>query len=149
MIPVLAGVGRSIRNVVGNNMEYTNITEEDRELIDAATTVIQKNFLYGKHHVGSAVRSKSGKIYVGVHLESQNIDVCAEHVAMGMVVSNGEREFDSIVAITMRDVPKPTIILPCNTCRELINFYGPETWVILEINGGPKKCKAKDLITLA
>jgi len=130
-------------------MEYTNITEEDQELIDAATAVIQKNFLLGKHHVGSAVRAKSGKIYAGVHLESQNIDVCAEHVAMGMAISNGEREFDSIVAITMRDVPKPTIILPCNICQELINFYGPETRVILEINGEPKKCKAKDLITLA
>jgi cytidine deaminase len=130
-------------------MEYTNITKEDRKLIDAATAVIQKNFLYGKHHVGSAVRVKSGKIYAGVHLESQNVDVCAEHVAMGMAVSNGEKEFDSIVAVTMRDVPKPTIFPPCNTCQELINFYGPDTWVILEINGEPKKCKAKDLITLA
>lgn len=130
-------------------MEYTNITKEDQELIDSAAAVIKKNFLYGKHHVGSAVRAKSGTIYVGVHLESQNVDVCAEHVAMGTEVSNGEKEFDSIVAVTMRDVPKPTIVPPCNTCRELINFYGPDIWVILEINGELKKCKARDLITSA
>lgn len=127
------------------NMKYTDITKEDQELIDAAIAVIQRNFLYGKHHVGSAVRAKSGKIYTGIHLESQNVDVCAEHVAMGMAVSNGEREFDSIVAITMRDVPKPTIISPCQVCRELINFYGLETWVILA-NEGFKKCKIKDLV---
>ncbi len=131
------------------NVEYTNITKEDQELIDAAATVVQNNFLYGKHHVGSAVRAKSGTIYAGVHLESQNIDVCAEHVAMGMAASNGEKEFDSIVAVTMRDVPKPTIIPPCNTCQELINFYGPDIWVILEINGESRKCTVKDLITPA
>jgi len=130
-------------------MEYTDITKEDQELIDSADAVIKENFLYGKHHVGSAVRAKSGTIYAGVHLESQNVDVCAEHVAMGMAVSNGEKEFDSIVAVTMRDVPRSTIIPPCNTCQELINFYGPDIWVILEINGEPKKCKAKDLITPA
>lgn len=128
-------------------MEYKNITKADQELIDAATLVIQRNFLRGKHHVGSAVRAKSGRIYAGGHLESQHLDVCAEHVAMGMAVSNGEREFDSVVAITLRDVPKPTIIPPCQTCQELINFYGPETWVILEINGETKKGRVKDLIS--
>lgn len=128
-------------------MTYKNITKEDQELIDAAAAVIQKNFQYGKHHVGSAVRAKSGKIYAGVHLESKNVDVCAENVAMGMAVSNGEKEFNSIVAVTMRDVPKPTIIFPCQICQELINFYGSEIWVIFVINGAPKKCKIKDLVT--
>lgn len=130
-------------------MEYIDITKDDQELIDVATAVIQKNYLYGKHHVGAGVRAKSGKIYAGVHLESQNVDVCAEEVAMGMAVSNGERELNSIVAIQMRDVSKPTIIPPCQTCRELINFYGPETWVIIEVDGHPKKCRAKELLILA
>jgi cytidine deaminase len=127
-------------------MEYTEITEKDIELINAAVAIIQKNFIIGKHHVGSAVRGKSGKIYAGVHLESQNVDVCAEHVAMGMAFSNGERELDSIVAVQMRDVPKPVVITPCKVCRELINFYGPEITVILEIGGKFRKCAVKDLI---
>ena len=127
-------------------MEYVDITKEDQELVDAAAAIIRNNFLYGKHHVGSAVRAKSGKIYAGIHLESQNVDVCAEHVAMGGAVSNGEREFDSIVAVQMRDMPEPKIISPCQVCQELINFYGPETWIIIEIEGEPKKCKIKDLV---
>lgn len=127
-------------------MEYLDITIDDQELIDAATAVIQANYLRGKHHVGAAVRAKSGKIYVGVHLESKNTDVCAEHVAIGTAVSNGERYFESIVAIQMRDVPKPTIIPPCHICQELINFYEPETLVIVEADGKSKKCKIKDLI---
>ncbi len=127
-------------------MKFINITEEDQELIDVATKVIQNNFLLGKHHVGAAVRAKSGQTYAGVHLESQNVDVCAEHVAIGMAASNGEKEFDTIVSIQMRDVKKPTIITPCQTCKELINFYGAETWIILKVDGEIKKCKIKDLI---
>ncbi len=127
-------------------MEYASITKEDQALIDAATAVIQNNFLRGKHHVGSAVRAKSGKIYAGIHLDSKNADVCAEQVAMGMAVSSGEREFDSIVAVQMRDVPKPTVIPPCKTCLELIDFYGPDMWVIIERDGELKKGNAKELI---
>jgi len=127
-------------------MEFVNLTEEDRELIFAATTVIKNNFLLGKHHVGAAVRAKSGKIYAGVHLESKNTDVCAEHVAIGIASSNSEKEFDSIVAVQMRDVSEPTIISPCAICLELINFYGPETWVILKIENELKKCRAKELM---
>jgi len=129
-------------------MEYHSIMEEDQKLVDAATIVIQKNFLLGKHHVGSAVRAKSGKVYAGVHLESLTVDVCAEHVAMGMSVSNGEREFDSVVAVRLRDVSKPTVISPCQICQKLINFYGSDIWVILEVDGELKKCRIKDLMIL-
>ncbi|MFA5987344.1 MAG: cytidine deaminase [Candidatus Paceibacterota bacterium] len=125
-------------------MNYKEITKEDQQLIDAASEIIRKNFLYGRHHVGCAVRTKSGKVYTGVHMESKNIDVCAEHVAMGSAVSSGERDFDSIVSVTMKNHPVPVIIPPCKTCQELINFYGPDTWVIVEINSKPQKCKVKD-----
>ncbi|MFH2063276.1 MAG: cytidine deaminase [bacterium] len=127
-------------------MECTEVTTEDHELVEAATAVIKKNFLYGKHHVGAAVRAKSGKIYVGVHLESQRVDVCAEHVAMGAAVTNGERGFDSIVAVQNRDVPTPTVISPCRTCQELISFYGDEIRVIVLRGGIPKSCRIKDLM---
>lgn len=124
-------------------MKYVNITEADQEMIDAASTIIKNNFLLGKHHVGSAVRAKSGKIYAGVHLESKKNDVCAEQVALGMAVSSGEREFDSIVAVTQRDVAEPTVISPCRTCQELLNFYGPEIYVIILVAGKLQKLKAK------
>jgi cytidine deaminase len=127
-------------------MTHIGITKEDQELIDAATTVIQKNYLRGKHHVGAAIRTRSGKIYSGVHMESKNVDVCAEQVAMGIAISNGEKEFDSIVSIQMRDVSEPTVIAPCQTCKELINFYGPEMSVIIATGGDVQKYKARDLL---
>ncbi|KPJ63459.1 hypothetical protein AMJ44_14460 [candidate division WOR-1 bacterium DG_54_3] len=33
-------------------MEYLPITKADQELIEAATSVIRKNYVPGKHHVG-------------------------------------------------------------------------------------------------
>lgn len=119
-----------------------NLTPQDQELIDVATSLIKRNFLLGKHHVGASVRMSNGKVYAAVHLESKTVDVCAEEVAIGMAASNGEKGIDTIVAVTMRDVEKPTVIPPCDTCKELINFYGQDAWVIVSAN---EKRKVKDV----
>ena len=51
-------------------MEYLPITKADQELIEAAASVIRQNYVPGKHHVGAAIRGKSGRIFAGVHLDS-------------------------------------------------------------------------------
>ncbi len=127
-------------------MEYLPITESDRELIEAATAVIRRNYVQGRHHVGSAVRARSGRIFAGVHLDSNAIDVCAEAVALGMAASSGEREFDAIVAVSLANGDTPHVLSPCGTCRELIKFYGPDTAVIFVEDGDLKKCRASDLL---
>ena len=125
-------------------MEYLPLTEKDQELIDAATAVIRKNYEPDRHGVGAAIRCKSGNVYSGVHLESPGIDICAEPVALGMAISNGEREFDSIVAVAMGDGRDPQVLSPCGICRELIKYYGEDISVIFVEDGDLKKCKAKD-----
>ena len=127
-------------------MEYLPITKTDQELIEAATSVIKKNYVSGKHHVGAAIRGKSGRIFAGVHLESAVVDICAEAVALGMAASNGEREFDGIVAVTMAEGSEPRVISPCGTCRELIRFYGPDIEVIFVEHGNLRKCRVSDLL---
>jgi len=127
-------------------VEYLPITESDKELIQAATSIIRQNYFPGKHHVGAAVRGKSGRIFAGVHLESGAIDICAEAVALGMAASNGEREFDCIVAVTMADGKTPRVVSPCGVCRELIRFYGPDIAVIFVEAGTLRKCRASDLL---
>jgi cytidine deaminase len=127
-------------------MEYLPITKADQELIEAATSVIRQNYVPGKHHVGAAIRGKSGRIFAGVHLESTAIDVCAEAVALGMAASFGEREFDCIVAVTMADGKMPRVLSPCGVCRELIRFYGPGIAVIFVEDKTPKKCRVSDLL---
>ena len=127
-------------------MEYLPLTEKDRELIEAAATVIRKNHVDGRHQVGAAVRSKSGRVFSGVNLESPGVDICAEPVALGMAISNGEREFDSIVAVAMEDGRDPQVLSPCGICRELIKFYGEDISIIFVEDGDLKKCRAKDLL---
>lgn len=127
-------------------MEYLPITKADQELIEAATSVIRKNYVPGKHHVGAAIRGKSGRIFAGVHLGSYATDICAEAVALGMAASSGEREFDCIVAVTMVDGKVPRVISPCGTCRELIRFYGQDIEVIFVGDGNLKKSKIRYLL---
>ncbi len=127
-------------------MEYLPITESDQELIEAATSVIQQNYVPARHHVGAAIRGKSGRIFAGVHLESSAIDICAEAVSVGMAASNGEREYDCIVAITVTKGGEPRVLSPCGVCRELIRFYGPNIAVIFVEHGDLKKCRVSDLL---
>lgn len=127
-------------------MEYLPITKADQELIEAAASVIRQNYVPGKHHVGAAIRGKSGRIFAGVHLESTVIDICAEAVALGMAVSFGEREFDCIVAVTMADGKVPRVLSPCGVCRELIKFYGTRIAVIFVEDGSLRKCRVSDLL---
>lgn len=127
-------------------MEHLPITEKDKELIEAAKKVIRDNYHHKRHHVGAAVRVNSGRIYAGVHLESYAIDICAEAVALGMAASNGEREYECMVAVTMGDGNEPHVISPCGTCRELIRFYGEDIAVIYVEQGELRKSPVRDLL---
>ncbi|MHC1605351.1 MAG: cytidine deaminase, partial [Candidatus Methanofastidiosia archaeon] len=108
-------------------MKNMEITEEDKELINAAKDVISKYYKYGRHHVGAALRTKSGKIFTAVHIEANvgRIAVCAEAIVIGKAISEGESEFDTIVAVSY---PQPDekdqeikVVSPCGMCRELIS----------------------------
>ena len=77
------------------------LTTEDKELIECARNVIDKNYdaINWWHTVGAAVRTKTGNIYVGVNCDSVSHGSCAEVIAIGAAISAGEREFDTIVAL--------------------------------------------------
>lgn len=127
-------------------MRYLPITDEDRDLIKAALEIIELNFTPDRHTVGAAIRAFSGRIYTGVHLESNAIDVCAEHVALGAAASAGERKYDCIVAVKKNMGTAPRVLSPCGVCRELIRYYGDDIEVIFVENDEVKKCQIKDLL---
>lgn len=91
-------------------------SERDYELIEEAKKAIRLNYDSKRynHTVGAAVRCKSGKIYIGVNLYSLH-GACAEQVAIGAAITNGERDFDVIVAV--RGKVGEEIIPPCGNCR--------------------------------
>lgn len=128
-------------------MKDLPITQADEELIAAAIKAIEDNFSPGKHRVGAAVRGKSGQIYVGIHVDSNAVDVCAEWVALGTAMTNGEREIISMVAVMKQsEHAKPEVVSPCGVCRELILTYSRETEVLYLENGEIKKSTAQSLL---
>jgi len=128
-------------------MAHEEIDAEDRELIEAAREVIRRNYREDRHTVGAAVRTPSGKVYVGVDVGTTAYGPCAEPVAIGAAVSQGEREFVSIVAVSGGDPAFP-VLAPCGNCRQLLVDYAPDAQVILPQGGKLVKVRARDLLPL-
>ena len=122
------------------------LTDEDRALIRAATDVLTQNQRPGRHHVGAAVRTRSGKVYTGLHLNSRTIDVCAEWVALGAAAVAGERELSTIVAVASKDGAPPRVVSPCGVCRDLLLYNSPDVEVIFVEEGEVRKALVRDLV---
>ena len=104
-------------------------SDADRQLIQAARDVIAARFRQDYHHVGAALRTRSGRVFAAVHLEANvgRVAVCAEAVALGMAAAAGDTQVDTIVAVDRRG----HIVAPCGMCRELLSDYAPDSRVIL------------------
>ena len=92
------------------------LDEKDLELIEKGLEALRKNFDDGtyNHTVGCALRCKNEKIYAGVNCDGIH-GSCAEYITVGMAISAGEREFDTIVAVHEQHVNR--VLPPCGNCR--------------------------------
>ena len=125
------------------------LTAADRQLIDIALNTLEKNFDDGIYHhtVGCAVRCKNGMIYTGVNCDGIH-GSCAEYITVGMAISAGEREFDTIVAV--HDKAHNCVVSPCGNCRQMLYSYCPEILVIINDEEGRLiKVSARDLLPFA
>lgn len=135
-------------------LQIMELDEKDYELIRAAEEVIEKNYRYERHHIGAAVRAKSGKVYAAVHVEARvgRITVCGEAMALGKSISEGDHEFDTIVAVAHphphEDIDKCWVVSPCGMCRELISDYGKDVSVIIPYEDRLVKCNVMKLLPL-
>ena len=130
-------------------MERYPLTQQDRQLIEAGLEVLQKNFDDGiyNHTVGCALVCKNGHVYQGVNCDGMH-GSGAEYITMGIAISNGERDFDTIVAVHEKHLN--CVIPPCGNCRQMLFEYCPEIKVIVnDENGQPIKVKARDLLPFA
>lgn len=76
---------------------------------------------YSNFKVGAAILGKSGTIYRACNFENASFGagVCAERVALGKAISEGEREF---IAIAVCGGDEPTT--PCGICRQSLLEFG-------------------------
>jgi cytidine deaminase len=105
------------------------LSNDDTALLAEARRIITQRFKENWHHVGCALRTRSGRVFSAVHLEAYvgRMAVCAEAVAIGMGAANGDSEIDTIVAVNRRG----EVVAPCGMCRELISDYSPTARVIV------------------
>jgi cytidine deaminase len=112
----------------------TPLTDEDRKfLLELANEARRRAYApYSGYKVGSALRTKSGKIYTGVNVESAAypMTMCAERVAVFKAVSEGEREFEAISVVTDNGGT------PCGGCRQVLAEFGLETIVLIGDGSG-------------
>ena len=106
----------------------------DNELIEKAKQVINDCFdsECWLHTVSCAVRTKSGNIFTGVNIDGIH-GSCAEIVTLGTAISNGEKEFDTIVAVYGKD-DNQKIIPPCGNCRQIMFELDKNIKVIIDEN---------------
>lgn len=87
---------------------------------------------YSKYKVGAAVLTKSGNIYTGCNFENASFGagVCAERIAIGNAISNGEKDF---VAICVSG--NTSEITPCGICRQSLAEFGNITIICCDETG--------------
>lgn len=100
----------------------------DQDLVEAASKARKAAYApYSNYNVGAALRTKTGKTYLGANIENAAYptSICAERVAIFKAVFDGEREFESIAVVT-RDGGSP-----CGSCRQVLAEFGLATKVLI------------------
>ena len=130
-------------------MERYPVTETDNSLMETALAVLKENFDDGiyNHTVGCALLCKNGKVFKGVNCDGIH-GSCAEYITVGIAISAGERDFDTIVAV--HDKALNCVVPPCGNCRQMLFEYCPDVKVIVnDEQGNLIKVRARDLLPFA
>jgi cytidine deaminase len=128
----------------------SSLAPPDRELCEKAAEVARTAYEpYSKFSVGAAVRTRSGKIYVGSNLENAayGVGICAEVSAV--TAANSAGDFD-IVAIAVVGYPTENlaaggdIVTPCGRCRQIIleaSHVSVTDIKVIACNGDLSRCR--------
>ena len=118
----------------------------DSELIKKAMEARSRAHApYSKFTVGAALLTKSGRVFSGCNIEniSLGLTMCAERVALGAAVSDGQKEFVAIYLIA--DSKRP--VLPCGACRQVLAEFNPALKIVTStISGERETAELKDLL---
>jgi cytidine deaminase len=117
-------------------------------LLEKARSVLQHAYApYSKFHVGAAVLTEAGNIYVGCNVEnaSYGLTNCAERTAIfSAVAAEGPGVRLRAVAV-WNDPPGPCS--PCGACRQVIFELGRDSVVLFQgEEGRAVEVMASDLL---
>ena len=105
---------------------------------------------YSNFQVGAALRTRSGKIYLGCNVENHGIQgICAERTAFVKALSDGEREFESITVVGAPKGEEPKEkCLPCGYCRQFMSEFVDEKFkvCVVDNNNNIEELNIDDLL---
>jgi cytidine deaminase len=99
---------------------------------------------YSGFHVGAAVLSASGTIYMGANVEnaSYGLSVCAERNAVAAAVASGRSTFEGVAVVTASS-PAAS---PCGACRQVLAEFGDFPVVLADLDGDRRMTSVRDLL---
>jgi cytidine deaminase len=106
---------------------------QQEELIQTARNAQKKAYApYSNYHVGAALLTSSGKVFLGANVENAAYpaSICAERVAVFKAVTEGEVTFQAIAVVT-RDGGTP-----CGSCRQVLAEFSPNALVLVANENG-------------
>ena len=120
------------------------------ELIQIARKVKKNSYSpYSKFRVGAVLVTNEGNLYSGVNVENSSYGLtnCAERTAVFSAVSDGERNFKTIVLVSDAE----DFIPPCGACRQvLMEVCGKDLEVVMSNSDNEIRIlKLEDLLPLS
>lgn len=84
---------------------------------------------YSNFKVGSALLTKSGKVFTGCNIEIASFGAtnCAERTAIFKAISEGEKEFVAIAVVSSSH----DYTYPCGICRQVIVEFAKDIDIIV------------------
>jgi len=130
-------------------MSPATITQREREtLLEAARNALKRAHApYSNFHVGAAVLTESGEVFVGCNVEnaSYGLTNCAERSAIFTAVQQSKADNLSIRAVAVvngEELP----CSPCGACRQVIAEFGQQAIVIFKGQQGYQEMPIADLL---
>lgn len=131
------------------------LTEPEKALVAAARELIILRYRPDWHSVAAGVLVESGRMYTGINMDTYlgRAAICAEPVALGRAVSEGEPNVRTVVAVRH---PRPEaadqgarVVVPCGICSELLQDYAGGARVIVPAGPGSEELIAVPVRDLA
>ncbi len=88
---------------------------------------------YSHFRVGAAVISDTGEIFAGCNVENAayGSTMCAERNAIFQAIAKGAKRIRAVLVYT----PTQSPTLPCGSCRQVINEFGPDAEIFSVCDG--------------
>jgi cytidine deaminase len=114
-------------------MNYAELTEPDRAVLQQAVEAADRLYVRGIQEVGAALRTAGGQLFSAIHFETATgfANICGEVAAICCMVAAGHRDLEIVAAVWRDSEGKHYLLPPCGRCREVISDFNPDAWVIV------------------